>query len=109
MATSLAPGGSADARRARGPWTGGMLPRQPAWSDRRAGAGSRRAEAGRATAAEDGPAAEVTTLSHSKRGDGRTAPAEAGHVPKRRFFCEVAAAAAREVMLRLSVGEVGPP
>ena len=62
------------------------------------------AEAGRATVAEDGRAAEA------EDGRGRTAPAEAGRAPKRdRFFCEVAAAAARaRLMLRLS-GRGGLP
>ena len=56
------------------------------------------AEAGRATEAEDGRCR--TTDAEA----GRTAPAEAGRVPNRdRFFCEVAAAAARaRLMLRLS-------
>ena len=61
------------------------------------------AEAGRARADEGA----------DRRADaeaGRTAPAEAGRVPKRdRFFCEVAAAAARaRLMLRLS-GRGGLP
>ena len=70
------------------------------------------AEAGRATVAEDGRATEA----EDGRGrtaeaeDGRTAEAEAGRVPKRdRFFCDVAAAAARaRLMLRLS-GRGGRP
>ena len=62
------------------------------------------AEAGRTTVAEDGRVAE------EEDGRGRKAPAEAGRVPNRdRFFCEVAAAAARaRLMLRLS-GRGGRP
>ena len=59
-------------------------------------------EAGRAADADDGRTEEAEA--------GRTAPAEAGRVPKRdRFFCDVAAAAARaRLMLRLS-GRGGLP
>ena len=55
------------------------------------------AEAGRARADEG---ADRTREAEA----GRTAPAEAGRAPKRdRFFCDVAAAAARaRLMLRLS-------
>ena len=62
------------------------------------------AEDGRATEAEDGRSRTAEAE------DGRTAEAEAGRVPKRdRFFCEVAAAAARaRLMLRLS-GRGGLP
>jgi len=62
------------------------------------------AEAGRATVAEDGRCRQA------EADDGRTAPAEAGRAPKRdRFFCDMAAAAARaRLMLRLS-GRGGRP
>ena len=62
------------------------------------------AEDGRATEAEDGR--DRTAEAE----DGRKAPAEGGRVPNRdRFFCEVAAAAARaRLMLRLS-GRGGRP
>ena len=70
------------------------------------------AEAGRATEADDGRgrAAETEAGRAADADDGRTAEAEAGRVPNRdRFFCEVAAAAARaRLILRLS-GRGGLP
>ena len=64
------------------------------------------AEAGRATVAGDGRATEADDgrSRTADADDGRTAEAEAGRVPKSdRFFCDVAAAAARaRLILRLS-------